>query len=36
VKHTNGYGLNIYDILRHEQIVISKRAVEEVERILGA
>ncbi len=36
VKHTNGYGLNIYDILRHERIVLSKRAVEEVERILGA
>ena len=33
-KVTNSYGLNIYDILYHEKLFLSKAAVEELSRIL--
>lgn len=33
-KVTNSYGLNIYDLLFHEKLLISKAAVEELSRIL--
>ena len=33
-KVTNSYGLNIYDILYHEKLFLSKAAVEELNRIL--
>ena len=33
-KVTNSYGLNIYDILYHEKLVISKAAVEELNQLL--
>jgi large subunit ribosomal protein L4 len=34
VKVVNSYGVNIYDILWHEKIVLSKSAVEELNQIL--
>lgn len=34
VKVTNSFGLNIYDILWHEKLVISKSAVEELTNLL--
>lgn len=33
-KVTNSFGLNIYDILYHEKLFLSKAAVEELSRIL--
>jgi len=33
-KVTNGYGLNIYDIIYHEKLIISKSAVEELNHFL--
>ncbi|MGD9630835.1 MAG: 50S ribosomal protein L4 [Pyrinomonadaceae bacterium] len=33
-KVTNSYGLNIYDLLYHEKLFISKAAIEELNRIL--
>ncbi len=33
-KVTNGYGLNVYDIIYHEKLVISKSAVEELNHFL--
>jgi large subunit ribosomal protein L4 len=33
-KVTNSFGLNIYDILYHEKLVISKAAVEELNQLL--
>ena len=33
-KVTNSYGLNIYDLLYHEKLLISKTAVEELSRML--
>jgi large subunit ribosomal protein L4 len=33
-KVTNSYGLNIYDLLYHERLLISKTAVEELSRML--
>ncbi|MCS6874988.1 MAG: 50S ribosomal protein L4 [Pyrinomonadaceae bacterium] len=35
VKVVNSNGLNIYDLLYHEKLVISKEAVEQVERLLN-
>jgi len=33
-KVTNSYGLNIYDLLYHEKLVLSKAAVEELNQLL--
>ena len=33
-KVTNSYGLNIYDLLYHEKLLISKSAVEELSKML--
>jgi large subunit ribosomal protein L4 len=33
-KITNSYGVNIYDLLYHEKLLISKSAVEELSRML--
>ena len=33
-KVTNAYGLNIYDIIYHEKLVLSKAAVEELNNLL--
>ena len=33
-KVTNSYGLNVYDLLYHEKLLISKTAVEELARML--
>jgi uncharacterized membrane protein (UPF0182 family) len=33
-KVTNSFGLNIYDIIYHEKLVISKAAVEELNDLL--
>ena len=33
-KITNSYGLNIYDLLYHEKLLISKSAVEELSKML--
>jgi len=33
-KVTNSFGLNIYDLLYHEKLYISKAAIEELNRIL--
>ncbi|MEW6362920.1 MAG: 50S ribosomal protein L4 [Pyrinomonadaceae bacterium] len=33
-KVTNSFGLNIYDVLYHEKLIISKSAVEELQKIL--
>ncbi|MEZ5426517.1 MAG: 50S ribosomal protein L4 [Pyrinomonadaceae bacterium] len=33
-KVTNGFGLNIYDLLYHEKLLISKAAIEELTRLL--
>ncbi len=33
-KVTNSYGLNIYDLLYHEKLLISRTAVEELSRML--
>ena len=34
-KVVNSYGLNIYDLLYHERLVISEAAVKELEQLLG-
>ncbi len=34
-KVTNSYGLNIYDVIYHEKLVISKSAIEELGQILN-
>lgn len=34
-KVVNSLGLNIYDLLYHEKLVLSQAAVEELERLLG-
>jgi len=34
-KVVNSYGLNIYDLLYHEQLIISEAAVKELEQLLG-
>ena len=33
-KVTNSYGLNIYDLLKHEKLLISKAAIEELNELL--
>ena len=33
-KITNGYGLNIYDLIYHEKVLISKAALEELNHLL--
>ncbi|HEX8287160.1 MAG TPA: 50S ribosomal protein L4 [Pyrinomonadaceae bacterium] len=33
-KVTNSYGVNIYDLLKHEKLLISRTAVEELSHIL--
>jgi large subunit ribosomal protein L4 len=33
-KVTNGYGLNVYDIIYHEKLLISKSAIEEINQLL--
>ncbi|MBX7221666.1 MAG: 50S ribosomal protein L4 [Blastocatellia bacterium] len=35
VQHVNGFGVNILNVLQHEKIVVSRRAVEELESIFG-
>jgi large subunit ribosomal protein L4 len=34
-KVVNSFGLNIYDLLYHEKLIISKSALEELEQLLG-
>ncbi len=34
IKVTNGYGLNIYDIIYHEKLLISKSALAEINHLL--
>ena len=34
-KVVNSFGLNIYDLLYHEKLIISRSAVEELEQLLG-
>ena len=34
-KVVNSLGLNIYDLLYHEKLVLSQAAIEELERLLG-
>ena len=33
-KVTNGYGVNVYDIIYHEKILVSKSAIEELNELL--
>src|SRR6266540_5924722 len=35
-KVVNSFGLNIYDLLYHETLVLSRSAAEELERVLGS
>jgi len=35
-KIVNSFGLNIYDLLYHETLVLSRSAAKELERVLGA
>src|SRR6185369_1332110 len=35
-KVVNSFGLNIYDLLYHEHLVLSRNAAEELEQLLGA
>jgi len=35
-KVVNSFGLNIYDLLYHEHLVLSRTAAEELEQLLGA
>ena len=35
-KVVNSFGLNIYDLLYHDQLVISRAAADELEKLLGA
>ncbi len=34
-KVVNSYGLNIYDLLYHDRLVLSRAAATELERLLG-
>jgi large subunit ribosomal protein L4 len=34
-KVVNSFALNIYDLLYHEKLVLSRRAAEELEQLLG-
>ena len=34
-KVVNSFGLNIYDLLYHEKLIISQAAVKEIEQLLG-
>jgi large subunit ribosomal protein L4 len=34
-KVVSSHGLNIYDLLYHEKLVLSRAAAEELERLLG-
>ncbi len=34
-KVVNSLGLNIYDLLNHEKLVLSHAAIEELEQLLG-
>ena len=33
-KVTNGYGVNVYDIIYHEKILVSRSAIEELNQLL--
>jgi large subunit ribosomal protein L4 len=33
-KVTNGYGLNVYDVIYHERLLISRTAIEELTSFL--
>jgi large subunit ribosomal protein L4 len=33
-KVTNGYGLNVYDVIYHERVLVSKSAIEELTNFL--
>ena len=35
-KIVNSFGLNIYDLLYHDQLVLSRAAADELEKLLGA
>jgi ribosomal protein L4 len=35
-KVVNSFGLNIYDLLYHDQLVLSRDAANELEQLLGA
>jgi large subunit ribosomal protein L4 len=35
-KVVNSFGLNIYDLLYHDQLVLSRSAADELEKLLGA
>ena len=35
-KVVNSFGLNIYDLLYHDQLVLSRAAADELEQMLGA
>jgi len=35
-KVVNSFGLNIYDLLYHDHLVLSRNAAEELEQLLGA
>lgn len=35
-KIVNSFGLNIYDLLYHDQLVLSRTAADELEKLLGA
>jgi len=38
LRHTkvvNSFGLNIYDLLYHDQLVLSREAANELEQLLG-
>jgi len=35
-KVVNSFGLNIYDLLYHDQLVLSRASVDELEKLLGA
>jgi hypothetical protein len=34
-KVVNSFGLNIYDLLYHEKLIISEAAIKELEQLLG-
>jgi len=39
LRHTkvvNSFGLNIYDLLYHDQLVLSRAAANELEQLLGS
>jgi large subunit ribosomal protein L4 len=35
VKRTNGHGLNIYDLLRYQKIVLTRQAIQDIEKLFG-